>query len=361
MILIKGVIGSCPDENGVIVNGVQLMDVVSQIHADSALEVLEVQIDSPGGDCDLGYEIYNLLKAQKKPIKTIIIGECCSIATVPFLAGDIREIAPTGKGPMIHNPWGSGISGDADEIAYAAEMMREEEDKLIDFYHKHTGIDKASLDALMKQETYLTIEQASTFNFTSNIQPAAPLKAVAFSKYNLMSKTILEKAKALASKMGIQSPAPAAKALKVKDANGVEIETNSAGDVPLVGDTATIDGQPAEGTYDIPDNGLKITCAAGIITEVAPLEEALTPEEMLAQNVALKARVTELESTVASHVANDAEVEATLALIEKTVGTNYVPPARSQVFAKRETAETPKTAKEHKEAAEKRKASYKKA
>ncbi len=113
LISIKGMIGTFPDPvTGKDLVGMQLVDLATQLNAalSAGATSLRLEIDSSGGDKDLGFEFFKLLKATKLPINAVIVGECYSIASAILLAGDTRELGPGGIPPMIHMPWYTNIS-----------------------------------------------------------------------------------------------------------------------------------------------------------------------------------------------------------------------------------------------------------
>lgn len=335
---IKGVIGSYVDpatQQEIV--GVQLVDVATALHAAHDAEALELEIDSPGGDCDLGYAIYDLIVAANKPTTSIIVGECSSIATVILFAGQTRVMGPGGKPPMIHNPWISGVSGDADTMIMAAADIQAQEDKMEKFYAKNTGVEKSILDSLMKSETYMTVEQALQFKFLTT--PATGIRALAFKHTTDMSKKLFDQLNKLTKHFGLDNPTlelEGAKALAITDDAGTAYETNSTGVAPAVGDTITVAGKPApDGEYQFPDLQLSIECVGGVITQVVPIEAtddgtvaalqlALSNAEK--ENGELKNKITAFEKTVA-------DTEKTLQVIAARVGIEpYKPTPRTQSF-----------------------------
>lgn len=366
-IYITGYIGSFRDENGVEVKGIELIDVISAVQKNVLAERFNVYIKSKGGRVDTGYNIYSYLKSLKQPVTTIIDQECASIATVVASAGDER-IMIKGSGFTIHNPWVGGVTGDADDLLSAAEGMRAEEDKMIDFYSELTGIGKEGLDALMKVETNLTEEKALELKFVTKVigreeaeglglilaQVTAPQpKALAVikpneKKENTMSKEILSKLDQVLAFVGIKKEdKPVVKAMVVSDSNGVSLDIKKADGTeiegkPASGDLVTADGKPAEGSYILPDMGLTIEVKAGVIssvTDTAKPDDAAAPNEELEQAkkdlTASQARVTELEEKVKEHENFKAEVETKFALIEKGLkasNSKYVPVGKTTEF-----------------------------
>lgn len=353
VISVKGVIGSYTDPStGQEVKGMELADLANQLHTAALEPTLVLEIDSPGGDKELGFEFYNLLKAQKKPIHALITGDCCSIATVILFAGETRELGPTGKPPMIHNPWFMAVSGDADAMAYASEVLRLDEEELINFYNKNTGVEKSLIASLMKVETFMTIEQASLFNFITTKQ--ATLRAVAFNNKRDMNKETLSVVNKIYAMLNIGTKA---KALMLTDSTGAQLETNSEGEIPVIGDTVMIGGAPVtDGTYVLTDLGLSIIVAAGVITDV------ITDNAMV-DTVALKAELAEEKTKNAAFAAEiealknaQIETDKVLNAVAVRLGTNsFTPPPRTQSFAKPEDVKVDKIAEKNA-----RRASYKK-
>lgn len=305
-IYINGIIGG--DGN------IGLMEVISQVHKYPEATEYRVFIDSPGGYCDMGYAIYDYLISLKgKKITTIANGMVASIATVIFLAGEERLVSPNSR-LMIHNPWGDEIKGDADQLELAAMEMRAEEDKLIRFYSKITGISSQGLDALMKQETYMSPEQAIEMKFATGI--TQPIKAVAKIKNNFMN--IGEKMDFLISllsgkkHMNMTLTSADGKVLTVEYPDGIEdgiIET---------GDMVSIDGKPASGDIVMPD-GSTVKVEAGKVTEVMPAPTAQADPVPAPELATALERITALEAELESAKNENTVVAEKFALLEKAI------------------------------------------
>jgi ATP-dependent protease ClpP protease subunit len=326
---IIGDIGSYEDKQGNLVKGVDLMDVIAQVKSQPEALSFEVTIDSLGGFCDVGYDIHDYLKTIKKPVTTIAVNKCASIATVIFLAGSVRTPLCN---LMIHNPWIGSVSGDADEMERAAADIRAEEDKLIDFYAKATGLEKIALDALMKKEAYIDPEMAVKLGFatkapTENLTLNKDYKAVARLNETPMSK----ETKDLLSKMGETLDAvksfmagkkpeekkTPAKALMVPDKDGKNLNiTNADGSeitgVPVAGNMVTIDGALAEGEYVLPSLNVSITVGAGVITAVTDMAQDSAEKKLETANK----KIADLEkenSTMKAELNENKKDTATLA------------------------------------------------
>lgn len=352
IITIHGLIGTFIDESGQKIEGVQANDIIRQIHAAADADSLEVHIDSPGGECDLGYHIYDLLKAAKKPIHTIIDNECYSIATVPFLAGDTREIGPNGKGPMIHPPWGTGFTGNASELQAIAEDLQSEQNKMVDFYSKVTGVQKPLIEALMRQESYLSPSDSALYNFTTKPQPQ--IIAFAFNKNNMGKAS--DKMKDFLAKMAGDKKPVKLVALAVTDDNGVAMDIQSVDDMPDVGNPVTVAGAPApDGVYPITAAGIVVTVVAGVISEIEDISAGPGGDDMVAQIAALKAENETLKIALAEEKTENEEIAKTFAMIEKAMPEGYKVPIRAQVFTKKVVEEVVVTAADRKAVYKKKK------
>ena len=101
-------------------------------------------IDSPGGDADAGYAIFDMIRFVKPEVWTIGIGLVASAAAIIQLASPKeRRIGLPNSHYLIHQPL-SGIRGVATDI----EIHARELDKL-----------RAKINRLISEETGLPVEQ----------------------------------------------------------------------------------------------------------------------------------------------------------------------------------------------------------
>jgi ATP-dependent Clp protease protease subunit len=143
-----------------------------------ATDVLVI-INSCGGSFTEGFAIHDYLRGLKMPIKTKVVGQCASIATVPMLAGDVREITANSDF-TIHNPWLDPWNMgpmEADDLFKLAAEVKEAETKLLNFYAERTGIDVGLIEPLMKEDTTLTADRAKELKFVTEIVDAYEAQA----------------------------------------------------------------------------------------------------------------------------------------------------------------------------------------
>jgi ATP-dependent Clp protease protease subunit len=99
-----------------------------------------VYINSPGGVITAGLAIYDTMQFIKPDVQTICIGQAASIAAVLLASGakGKRFSLPNSR-ILIHQPWMSGLGGQATDIdIHAKEILRMRE-RLNEILAQHTG------------------------------------------------------------------------------------------------------------------------------------------------------------------------------------------------------------------------------
>jgi ATP-dependent Clp protease protease subunit len=140
------------------------------LEADSD-DPIKIFIDSPGGDADAGYAIFDMIRFIKAPVYTIGMGLVASAGAIILLAAPKeRRFGLPNSHYLIHQPL-SGIKGVATEIEiHAAEL-----EKL-----------RVKINELISAETGLAVERVSKDTDRDCWMNAAEAKA-----YNLISKLIV--------------------------------------------------------------------------------------------------------------------------------------------------------------------------
>ncbi|RAK21602.1 ATP-dependent protease ClpP protease subunit [Flavobacterium aquaticum] len=256
-----------------------LLDVIKQVKAQPNSDSFVVKIDSVGGFVDAGTDIYNYLRNLKKPITTITT-KAYSIASVIFMAGDTRIIPEGAENAfMIHLPWMEAV-GDTSALAYYLDELKTVENDLVKFYSKLLDIDSDTIHSLLRNETYLNATQALELGIATQLQK--PQMAVA-KLHNIEEKEeegLMKKLnKKLDSIMNMLTGKIKAE-LILQDGTGMEIifPELSEGDMPEVGEKATVDGKEANGEFLMPD-GSTMVFEKGLLTEIKPEESDASEDD----------------------------------------------------------------------------------
>ena len=129
---------------------------------------VEVRISSPGGCVGDGITIYNALKACGKPVRTIVDGFACSIASVIFMAGDERIMTDTSL-LMIHNVSAASF-GTATEHRKLADDIDTVNERSKAAYMERVNISREELSEMMDAETWISAEDAFSMGFATQME-----------------------------------------------------------------------------------------------------------------------------------------------------------------------------------------------
>jgi ATP-dependent Clp protease protease subunit len=97
-------------------------------------------INSPGGSITAGLAIYDTMQFIKPDVQTYCIGQAASMAAVLLAAGAAgKRFSLPNSRILIHQPWMSGLAGQASDIdIHAREILRRRE-RLNEILAHHTG------------------------------------------------------------------------------------------------------------------------------------------------------------------------------------------------------------------------------
>ena len=141
--------------------------IVNEI-SDLDVDEIIVHINSYGGEVAEGLAIYNTLKNHKAKITTVCDGFACSIASVIFMAGDVRIMSNSSM-LMIHNAW-TYAQGNAEELRKTAEDLDKISSMSVNAYLEHVNIEEEELKALLDAETWLTPTESLDMGFATEIK-----------------------------------------------------------------------------------------------------------------------------------------------------------------------------------------------
>lgn len=128
---------------------------------------INVYINSYGGEVAEGVAIYTALKRHAAEVHTYCDGFACSIASVIFMAGDMRTMYDTSM-LMIHNAW-TCADGNASELRKAADDLEKISEASANAYRAGVKIDDDTLQRLLDEETWLTSQESLDMGFATEI------------------------------------------------------------------------------------------------------------------------------------------------------------------------------------------------
>jgi ATP-dependent Clp protease protease subunit len=153
------------------INKAQAQRVISRLvlFEDASEEPIKVFIDSPGGDADAGYAIFDMMRFVKPPVYMIGMGLVASAAAIILLAAPKeRRLALPNSHYLIHQPL-SGMRGVATEIEIHAreiERIRVRINKLIS---AETGQPMEKVEKDTDRDYWMTAEEAIDYGLVSRV------------------------------------------------------------------------------------------------------------------------------------------------------------------------------------------------
>ena len=140
------------------------------LQAEDPEKDIQLYINSPGGSITAGLAIYDTMQFVKPDVVTTCVGQAASIAAV-LLAGGApkKRFALPNARILIHQPWMSGLGGQATDIdIHAKEIirMREMLNKLL---AQHTGQPLERIEKDVERDFIMTSAQAKEYGIIDDI------------------------------------------------------------------------------------------------------------------------------------------------------------------------------------------------
>ena len=138
--------------------------------AENAVDVLELEINSPGGSVFDGYTIYQEIKSLRDRgviVNATITGMAASMASVICMACDKVSMVKHGR-MMIHDA-SSMTQGNAEQLRKTADLLDGISENIAEIYADKTGMDKEEIREMMKRETWMNAKESIANGFVDEI------------------------------------------------------------------------------------------------------------------------------------------------------------------------------------------------
>lgn len=146
---------------------------------------INIYINSPGGDINALFAIYDTMQYVKPDITTICFGQAASAAAVLLAAGTPgKRLALKHSRVLIHQPY-SGAQGQVSDIEIAASEIQRLKVSLEDILALHTGQTREKISADTDRDFVMTADQAKEYGIIdvvidnrADVDTSGPIKAV---------------------------------------------------------------------------------------------------------------------------------------------------------------------------------------
>ena len=145
-----------------IINQLLLLDEMNH-------DPVQIFIDSPGGDADAGYAIFDMIRFIKSPVLTIGMGLVASAAAIIQLASPKeRRMGLPNSHYLIHQPL-SGIRGVATDIEIHARELDKLRLKINKLISEETGHPFAQVEKDTDRDYWMNAAEALSYGLISKV------------------------------------------------------------------------------------------------------------------------------------------------------------------------------------------------
>jgi ATP-dependent Clp protease protease subunit len=130
---------------------------------------IKVFIDSPGGDVDAGYAIFDMIRFVNAPVWTIGMGLVASAGALILLASPKeRRVGLPNSHYLIHQPL-SGMRGVATDIEIHAKEIERARERINQLISTETGKPLAQVSRDTDRDYWLNSDEAKDYNLISRV------------------------------------------------------------------------------------------------------------------------------------------------------------------------------------------------
>lgn len=138
---------------------------------------IDIHINSYGGSVFAGLAIISMLDSIDATKTAYIEGIAASMASVIAVSAD-KVVMSDGSLIMIHKP-SAFCSGNADDMRKTADLLDKTENSLIQIYMRKFNKSESELRTLLKDETYMSFDEANFYGLADELQGNIKIAAYA--------------------------------------------------------------------------------------------------------------------------------------------------------------------------------------
>lgn len=139
------------------------------LESEDATKDINIYINSPGGSVTAGMAIYDTMQFIKPDIRTLCIGQACSMGAFLLAGGTAgkRSALPNAR-VMIHQPLG-GFRGQASDIQIHAQEILKIKHTLNDRLAFHTGQSIERIEKDTDRDNFMSAEEAKAYGLVDEV------------------------------------------------------------------------------------------------------------------------------------------------------------------------------------------------
>ncbi|MGD0906940.1 MAG: ATP-dependent Clp endopeptidase proteolytic subunit ClpP [Candidatus Acidiferrales bacterium] len=140
------------------------------LEAEDPEKDISLYINSPGGSITAGMAIYDTMQFVRPSVVTICVGQAASIAALLLTAGAPKKrFSLPNSRILIHQPWMSGLSGQATDIDIHAKEILRMRTVINGLLAQHSGHPLDSLEKDVERDFIMSAAQAKEYGLIDEI------------------------------------------------------------------------------------------------------------------------------------------------------------------------------------------------
>jgi len=140
------------------------------LEAENPERDIHLYINSPGGSVTAGLAVYDTMQYIKPDVATYCVGQAASMAAVLLAAGGKgkRTALPNSR-ILIHQPWTSGMGGQATDVEIHARELLKLRARIDEILAVHTGKDPVQVHEDTERDKILGAEEAVVYGLVDQV------------------------------------------------------------------------------------------------------------------------------------------------------------------------------------------------
>jgi len=131
---------------------------------------ISLYINSPGGSISAGLAVYDTIQFIRNDVTTICVGQAASMAAVLLAAGSPKKrFSLPHSRVLIHQPWMSGLQGQATDIDIHAREILRIRTILNKILAHHTGQTLERVEKDVERDYIMTADQAKEYGIIDEV------------------------------------------------------------------------------------------------------------------------------------------------------------------------------------------------
>jgi ATP-dependent Clp protease protease subunit len=140
------------------------------LEAEDPEKDISLYINSPGGSITAGMAIYDTMQFVRPSVVTICVGQAASIAALLLTAGAPKKrFSLPNSRILIHQPWMSGLSGQATDIDIHAKEILRMRTVINGLLAQHSGHPLDTLEKDVERDFIMSAVQAKDYGLIDEI------------------------------------------------------------------------------------------------------------------------------------------------------------------------------------------------